>query len=430
MCAQRKSSHPGTPSLPGPEDIHHTVLSNGITILSRANFNSPSISLVGYINAGSLFDPDEKLGLADFASSALMRGTEKHSFDGLYNELEAVGASLGFDSGVHTTGFHGRALVEDLPLLLDLLSETLRQPTFPEVEVEKLRHQLLTGLAIRAQDTSDMADLTFDEILFQGHPYARPEDGFPETIQSITRQDLADYHRRGFGPRGMVIVMVGAAEPKKAMDAIGRVLGDWKNPDQVDPPVMPELKRLEETVRRHVTIDGKSQADLIIGTNGPRRTDADYMAASLGNSILGQFGMMGRIGDSVRKKSGLAYYAYSGLSAGIGPGSWSVNAGVSPANVKKAGDLIVKELKRFIKGGVTKEELLDSQASFIGRLPLSLESNGGVAGALINIERYSLGLDYYRRYPDLVKSVTRSEVLEVAQKYIDPDRLVVSVAGS
>jgi zinc protease len=151
-----------------------------------------------------------------------------------------------------------------------------------------------------------MADLTFDEILFQGHPYARPEDGFPETIQSITRQDLADYHRRGFGPRGMVIVMVGAAEPKKAMDAIGRVLGDWKNPDQVDPPLMPELKRLEETVRRHVTIDGKSQADLIIGTNGPRRTDADYMAASLGNSILGQFGMMGRIGDSVRKKSGLA----------------------------------------------------------------------------------------------------------------------------
>ena len=430
MCAQRKSSHPGTTSLPGPEDIHRSVLPNGITLLCRANFNSPSISLSGYINAGGLFDPDEKLGLADFAASALMRGTEKHSFDGLYNELESVGASLGFDSGVHTTGFHGRALVEDLHLLLDLLSETLRQPTFPEVEVEKLRHQLLTGLAIRAQDTSDMADLTFDEILFQGHPYARPEDGFPETIQAITRQDLADYHRRGFGPRGMVIVMVGAVEPKKALHAIGRVLGDWKNPDQVDAPVMPELKRLDETVRRHVKIEGKSQADLIIGTHGPHRTDADYMAASLGNSVLGQFGMMGRVGKSVREKSGLAYYVYSGLSAGLGPGSWSVSAGVSPANVKKAGDLIVKELKRFVKGGVTKEELLDSQANFIGRLPLSLESNGGVAAALINIERYSLGLDYYRRYPDLVKSVTPSDVLEVAQKYIDPDRLVFAVAGS
>jgi zinc protease len=430
MCAQRKSPLALSSSLPGPEDIYRKVLPNGITVLCRANFNSPSVSINGYVNAGSVFDSDAKLGLADFAASALMRGTEKYSFDSLYNKLEAVGASLGFDAGVHTTGFHGRALVEDLALLLELLSEILRQPNFPDGEVEKLRHQLLTGLAIRAQDTSDMADLAFDEILFHGHPYARPEDGFPETIQAIARQDLVDYHQKSFGPRGMVIAIVGAVEPKKVMDAIGHVLGNWENLNQTDPPVMPELRRLGETVRRHVKIDGKSQADLIIGTNGPRRTDEDYLAAALGNSILGQFGMGGRVGDAVRERAGLAYYAYSSLSAGIGTGSWSASAGVSPANLKKASDLIIKELKRFVKGGVTKEELSDSQANFIGRLPLSLESNGGVAGALINIERYSLGLDYYRRYPDLVKSVTRSEVLEVARKYIDPDRLAIATAGS
>jgi zinc protease len=430
MLAQLKPPFKSVSSLPGPEDIHRKVLSNGITVLCRANFNSPSVFINGYVDTGSLFDPDEKLGLAGFTASALMRGTEKHTFDSLYNELESVGASLGFDSGVHTTGFHGRALVEDLTLLFDLLSETLRLPVFPDDEVEKLRHQLLTSLAIRAQDTSDMADLTFDEILFRNHPYARPEDGFPKTIQAITRQDLVEYHRKAFGPRGMVIAVVGAVEPKKAMDAIGRVLGGWENAHQANPPTMPELKRLEETVRKHITIDGKSQANIIIGTTGPRRTDEDYLAASLGNSVLGQFGMMGRVGDSVREKSGLAYYAYSSLSAGIGPGSWSVSAGVSPANVKKASDLIVKELKRFVKSGVTKEELSDCQANFIGRLPLSLESNGGVAGALINIERYSLGSDYYRRYPDLIKSVTRADVLEVAQKYIDPDRLAVATAGS
>ncbi len=429
MCAQRKSSLASTLSLPGPEDIHRKVLPNGITVLCRANFNSPSVSINGYVNAGSLFDSDGKLGLADFTASALMRGTEKHNFDNLYNELESVGASLGFDAGVHTTGFHGRALVEDLTLLLDLLSETLRQPIFPDDEVERLRHQLLTGLAIRAQDTSDMADLTFDEILFHGHPYARPEDGFPETIQAITRQDLTDYHRKGFGPRAMAIALVGAVEPKKAMDVIERVLGGWENPNQVDLPVMPDLKRLDETVRRHVKIDGKSQADLIIGTNGPRRTDEDYLTASLGNSILGQFGMGGRIGDAVREKAGLAYYAYSGLSAGIGPGSWAANAGVNPTNVNKATDLIIKELKRFTKSGVTNEELSDTKANFIGRLPLSLESNGGVAGAMINIERYSLGLDYYRRYPDLVKSVTRAEVIDAARKYIDAGRLAIATAG-
>jgi len=430
MCAQRKSVILTASSLPGPEDVHRKVLSNGITVLCRANFNSPSVSVHGYVEAGSLFDPDEKLGLADFASSALMRGTEKHNFDSLYNELESVGASLGFDSGIHTTGFHGRALVEDLALLLNLLSDTLRHPVFPDDEVEKLRHQLLTGLSIRAQDTSDMADLTFDQILFQNHPYARPEDGFPETIQAITREDLVNYHHRSFGPRGMVIAVVGAIDPKKALNAIERVLGDWHNPNQTDPPKMPELDRLATTVRRHVKIDGKSQADLIIGTNGPRRTDEDYLAASLGNSVLGQFGMMGRIGDSVREKSGLAYYAYSSVSAGIGPGSWSVSAGVSPANVQKASDLIIKELKRFVKAGVTRDELTDSQANFIGRLPLSLESNGGVAGALINMERYSLGLDYYRRYAGLVKAVAPRDVLEVARKFIDPERLAIAIAGS
>ncbi|MCL4528846.1 MAG: insulinase family protein [Chloroflexi bacterium] len=418
-----------TNSLPGPEDIHREVLSNGITILTRSNFNSPSISICGYMQTGSLFDPDGKLGLADFATSALMRGTAKHSFDALFNELESVGASFGFDSGLHTTGFNGRALAEDLSLLLGLLSEAMRQPVFPADEVEKLRSQLLTGLAIRLQDTSDMADITFDEILYQGHPYSRLEDGNPDTIKAVTRQDLVDYHRFGFGPHGMVVSVVGAVEPKEAIDLVQRAIGDWKNPDQRELPALPELKILDETVKRHFKIAEKSQADIVIGSNGPRRKDPEYMAASLGNSILGQFGMMGRVGKSVREKAGLAYYVYSSLSAGVGPGAWTVNAGVNPSNVKKAGELIVKELRRFVKEAVTEEELADSQANFIGRLPLAFESNGGVAGSLVNIERYDLGLDYYRRYPDLVRSVTASDILETARKYIDPDRLAVATAG-
>ncbi len=416
-------------SLPGPEDIHREVLSNGIIILTRSNFNSPSVSISGYIQTGSLFDPDEKLGLADFATSALMRGTDKHSFDSLFNELESVGASFGFDSGLHTTGVSGRALAEDLSLLLGLVSEAMRQPVFPADEVEKLRSQLLTGLAIRLQDTSDMADITFDEILYEGHPYSRSEDGNPESIKAITRDDLVDYHRFGFGPHGMVISVVGAVEPKEAIDLVQHALGDWKNPDQRELPALPELKILDETVKRHFKIAEKSQADIIIGSNGPRRKDPEYMAASLGNSILGQFGMMGRVGESVREKAGLAYYVYSSLSAGVGPGAWSVNAGVNPANVKKASDLIIKELKRFVKEAVTEEELADSQANFIGRLPLAFESNGGVAGSLVNIERYDFGLDYYRRYPDLVRTVTAADVLEAARKYLDPERLAVATAG-
>lgn len=416
-------------SLPGPDDIYREVLPNGITILTRSNFNSPSIVISGYFDAGALFDPDEKLGLAEYTVASLMRGTKERTFDEIYNALEAVGASLGFNTGVHKSGFHGRSLAEDLPLLLDLLSEALTMPVFPKTEIEKLRAQLLTGLAIRAEDTGDMASMVFDQILFKDHPYSRPEDGYPETIQNIKRNDLVKFHREHYGPRGMVIAIVGAVKPEDAIRQVKRALGSWQSKQQEEVPELPPLKPIRKTVNKHHRIRGKSQSDVVIGTNGPMRRDPEFMSASIGNNILGQFGMMGRIGDVVREKSGLAYYAYSSLNAGLGPGSWEISAGVSPQNVKKASGLIVDELKRFVQEGVTADELTDTKANFVGRLPLSLESNGGVANALLNIERHNLGLDYYRRYEGLVNEVTAEDVINTARKFIDPDRLVIAVAG-
>jgi len=309
------------------------------------------------------------------------------------------------------------------------MAESLIAPVFPKIEVDKLRAQLLTGLAIRAQDTSDMASMTFDQILFKGHPYSRPEDGYPETIMNIKRSDLIRFHRDYYGPRGMVIAVVGAVAAEEAVKQVKRALGGWHVKGQKAAGELPELRLLKRTVSKHYRIPGKSQSDLVIGTNGPRRRDPEYMSASLGNNILGQFGMMGRIGEVVREKSGLAYYAYSSVSAGTGPGSWEVSAGVNPQNVAKARQLIQEELDRYVQEGVTEDELADSKANFIGRLPLSLESNGGVANALLNVERHQLGLDYYRRYPELVNNVTREDVLTTARKFINLNRLAIAVAG-
>ncbi len=417
-------------SLPGPDDIHRAELSNGIVVLSRPNHNSPSVVMAGYVLAGSLFDSDEKLGLSDFTASALMRGTAKRDFQQIYDSLEAVGAGLGFSGGTHTTSFSGRALVEDLPLLLDLTAESLRCPVFPTEQVDRLRSQILTGLALRAQDTSEMASLAFDELVFAGHPYSRPDDGTPESIRAITREDMAAFHAWAYGPRGMVITLVGAITPAEAVAQVERVLGDWQNPQQLDLPALPELAPLARGRRRHVPISGKSQADIVMGAVGPTRNSPEYMPASLGNSVLGVFGMMGRIGDVVRERSGLAYYAYSSLSAGIGPGIWEVSAGVNPFNVEKTIELIRSEIQQFVTHGVTEQELEDSKANFTGRLPLSLESNAGVAGALISIERYGLGMDYYRRYPALVRNVTPAAVIETARKYLDLEKLSIATAGS
>lgn len=418
-----------TQSLPGPEDITRVQLSNGIVVLTRPNFNSPSVSLSGSMKVGGIFDPDEKLGLADFTAAALMRGTARRDFQQIYDALESAGASLGFDSGTHTTSFGGKALAEDLGLLLELLSETLRQPAFPDNQVERLRAQLLTGLQMRAQDTGEMASMAFDQIVYAGHPYSRPEDGYTETVQAISRWDLVEFHRSCFGPGGMLVVVVGAVEPALVVERVAAALEDWQNPGQPEQPPLPALTPLESVQTRRVTIPGKYQADIILGVAGPPRRSADFMAASLGNSVLGQFGMMGRIGDVVREQAGLAYYASSGLSGGLGPGPWSVSAGVNPANVEKAIDLIRQEVSRFVSQPVAPEELADSQANFIGRLPLSLESNSGVAGALLNLERYDLGLDYYQRYAGLVRAVTVEEVLETARRYLHPDRLGIGIAG-
>ena len=417
-------------SLPGPDDIVRNELPNGIVVLYRSNPNSLSVVITGYLCAGAIFEPDEKLGLAGFTALSLMRGTLQHDFQQIYDALESSGASFGIDGGTHTTSFYGHALSEDLDLLIGALAEVVRQPVFPAEQVERLRNQLLTGLAMRAQDTTEMASLAFDDLVYAGHPYRRPEDGYPETIRAITRDDLVEFHQKYFGPRGLIVSIVGGVAAEKALDSVSRYLADWENPLQPDQPALPPLNPLDGIVRRQVDIPGKSEADIVMGIAGPPRKSPDFLAASLGNSILGQFGMYGRIGESVRERSGLAYHASSSLSGGVGPGPWLFIAGVEPTNLEKTITLMRQEIARFVSEPVTAEELSDSQANFIGRLPLSLESNAGVASALLNLERFELGLDYYLRYPDLIRKITADEILQSARKYLDPNRMAIATAGT
>ncbi len=215
---------------PGPEDILRRELSNGIVVLARANYFSPSVAISGYLQAGSIHDHAEKLGLADFTASALMRGTQACSFQQIYERLEAVGAGLGFSGGTHTTSFNGRALAEDLPMLLSLLAETLRRPSFPARQVERLRAALLTSLDFQWQDSRDRAGMAFDEVVYPNHPYGQPDEGTPDTVRRIHPRDLKDYHRKYYGPRGLVISIVGGIEPEKAVSLVEAALGDWTIP--------------------------------------------------------------------------------------------------------------------------------------------------------------------------------------------------------
>jgi zinc protease len=150
----------------------------------------------------------------------------------------------------------------------------------------------------------------------------------------------------------------------------------------------------------------------------------------LGNNILGQFGMMGRIGEAVRERSGLAYHASSALESGLGPSTWKVYAGVNPNNLDKAINKIIDELKRFTNEPVSREELDDVKSQTIGQIPLSLESNAGLASFLLGLQRYNRDLNYLRNLPEIIEKISAQMILEEAQIYWRLDQLVITSAGS
>ncbi len=422
-------------SLPGPDDTQRRTLSNGITLLVRENFASPAVVVNGYLEAGA---EDElqlggegtpPYGLADFTVEVMERGTHNRSFDELYEAVESVGAAFGLSSGTHITGFGGKGLAEYLPLLLEIINDVLRAPSFPESHVEKARAEQLSDFQERRHSTRRMASLIFKELAYpKEHPYHSSLSGYPETIEPLTRDALVDFHERFFSPEGMVVVVVGAVKAPEVVETVEKVFGNWSGSRPTRPP-LPEVPTISERREQRVVIEDKSQSNVVLGWPGPARKEPDFIPAYVANTILGVFGMYGRLGKNVREEHGLAYYVYSRISGGQGPGPWQVVAGVDPSNVDQTVELIRQEIRRIREDLVTKDELEDVKSYLAGSLPLHLETNEGVAQTLANMERHDLGLDYLLNYREMIGKVNAFQVREAAQRWLDPDNFALSIAG-
>ncbi len=168
---------------------------------------------------------------------------------------------------------------------------------------------------------------------------------------------------------------------------------------------------------------------MAIGVVTVPRGHPDYEALRLANMILGRLGMMGRIGGRVRERSGLAYYAASTLETGLGPGFWSAYAGVAPVHVERAIQEILEEIERFRAEGPQEQELADAKTALMGSLVLGLSTTGGIAGALLDLVFYALGLDYLERLPALLETLTMETVRDAAWRYLDPTRMHIVVVG-
>ena len=420
----------GSLSLPGPHDVTRHTLSNGLTVLVRENHASPTVVFRGYVKAGGLCDTDETAGLAGLTAYTARRGTATRTFHEINEAVESVGASLNMGANKQAAGFSGKSLSEDLPLLVDIAADILQRPSFPETELEKVRGQVITSLRQLEDNTQRKANREFRAICYPaGHPYARSTEGALETVERLQRDDLLTFYERFYSPRSTVMTVVGDVEADKVIPRLEDAFGDWQAPGDDAPYDIPPAPRPSGTQQVVVPMFNKTQADIVWGLPALSRFSDDYYAARVANTILGQVGLMGRLGANVRDKQGLAYYASSGLEGGLGPGPWIVYAGVAPGDVDRAVESILIEIARLRKELVIEEELADAQDYITGILPLSLETNHGVAGALIEIEMYGLGLDFLARYPGLIRAVTREDVQAVAQKYLDTENYALAIAG-
>lgn len=417
-------------SLPRPENITRVELENGLIILVYENHHVESVVISGSVEAGSLFESPEQNGLASLTAAALMRGTHHRDFDAIHSTLENIGADLSLGAGHHTVGFGGKALAEDLFVLVEVLNDVLRYPTFPADYLDKLRQQRITELKYSEDDTRYRAGRAFQEALYPPqHPYHWSPYGSLETLPALTADELKIFHEKYYTAKGMIMTIVGAVDASEAVDMVCSRMEDWHHPSPPEVPELPDIAPPAETRSVYVGLPGKTQASIVMGTIGPSRFAPDYQAAALANSILGEFGMMGRIGSVIREDLGLAYYAYSRLEGGLGPGAWSIAAGVAPENVTLTIEKALDEVRRMITEPVSDDDLADNQSYFTGRLPLRLESSAGIAAMLQTMERYHLGMDYLENYHRTVYSLTKDDLLAAARHYLDPERFVMAVAG-
>ena len=236
-------------SIPGPKNIVRKEYANGMTVLVKENFSSPSVVIDGLVRAGAADDAPDRAGLSAFTADMLMRGTQQRSFAEIYETIEAVGATVDVSSGVNVTSFGAKSLAEDCALVVDVLAESLQRPTFPDSEVEKDRGEILTSLQERANDTRRMAGLTFRELLYPaGHPYGRSTEGYVESITAITRDELAQYHQQAYGAHGLIVSIVGAIKADEAFKIWEDAFGNWIGA-RVERGPIPPAPALDRTAR-------------------------------------------------------------------------------------------------------------------------------------------------------------------------------------
>lgn len=410
--------------------IQRQRLANGMTILGNERALTPAVVIRASIQAGSMYDPPGKEGLGYFTARMMQRGTSRHTFQQISEMTDRVGASLNVDGLEHSLQVSAQCLRDDLDLIIGLIAEIIREPIFPPQEMEKFRGDVLARLHEQQDDTGSVSEKQFRQLAYPSdHPYHRWPLGDEVSVASFTRDDLTGFHHRYVQPNRMNIAFAGGISFGEFADKIARALTGWSVSGPSAPFSIPDVLPPNGVIRRDISLPSKTQSDIVLGRPTLKRSNPDFYALSMADLILGGLGLYGRLGTTVRDQQGLAYYVHSSVDASLGPGPWQVRAGVNPVNIERAIESIIKEVDQIRTQPVHDEELADSKSYLTGILPLSLETNDGVARMLQRIEMYDLGLDYLDRYPGIINGLMKDQVREAATRYFSTSQIVVVTAG-
>ena len=405
------------------------TLKNGLQVILLPAHKVPTFNMQLVVLSGGLADKPDYRGLASFTASLLREGTKTRSSKDIAEQVDALGATLTANSGLSTmtSVINASGLVENLDQTLDLFADVIRNPTFPQAEVDKYKTRTLAQLQFQRSIPQFLAAEQFQRAIYgTNHPaslIAPPA----ESLKKLTSKDLADFHAMYYRPNNAILAIVGDVTMKEIMPKLEKVFGDWEKGD-VPAVTIPQAPAQAESRIYLIDRPGSVQTVLQLGTLGIERTSPDYFAVLLADRVLGG-GPSGRLFMNLREDKGYTYGAYSNFGGSKFRGTWMSSSEVRTDVTEGAMKEFMYELKRLRDEPVSADELENAKRAIIGSFALSLEQPNTLLQNIITQKLYNLPADYWDTYPQKVSAITVADVQNAAKKYIDLGHLQVVAVG-
>ncbi|WP_432712005.1 M16 family metallopeptidase [Pedobacter sp.] len=397
-------------------------LPNGITVLVVENHKLPKVTASFSIDAGQITE-GAKAGVMSLMGGMLNEGTTtktKVQFD------EAVD-QLGAEVGLRASGGSVSALTRYFSNAFMLMTDALRNPSFPQASFDKLKSQTLTGLKSNERSAKAISSRVVSALSFGiNHPAGEFET--EESVKALALADVKNAYQKYITPSRGYLTFVGDITPAKAHELALKALGDWKG-RTLTLPVTPLVNNPAKTEINIVDLPGAVQSEITVTNlvNIPL-SSPDYHAVLLANEILGG-GADSKLYRNLREQRGFTYGAYSSIGTGRFQNSFSASAAVRNEKVDSAVVEFLKEINNMRTQKVTAEELQNTKNYYNGSFALGLENPARMAGFASSILINNLPIDFYRTYLQKINAVTADDILRVSKKYFNHDNTRVVIVG-